>query len=161
MDVKTTKTDTILEKDKKIAELKRQIEKTDKDKRFREEKNLEIECKVKYVASKLPEEASQEPFLGKRPVFDFDEEFSLRSQGDSQGLPNFPKAAGQQTDNKLLLKKESRYLKSKLQLLKGLLDWRHDQDNYLYKRSSELILSSKATSSGVLEQLRDTFGLSG
>lgn len=158
MDVNFFYEDVILEKDKKIADLKRQIEKVDKDKRFRDEKNLEIECKVKYVASKLPPETENPLFLGKRERLNFDDEISLRSFDDSVDMPKYNKFNISETDNKLLLKKEVKFLKSRLNLLKGILEWRQDQDSYLYKRSSEIILSSKATSNGLLQDLFQTFG---
>jgi hypothetical protein len=160
MDVKFFYLDLILEKDKKIADLKRQIEKVDKDKRFRDEKNLEIECKVKYVASKLHPEELEENFLGKRAKLTFEDEISLKSFGDDMEIPKFTKFNISETDNKLLLKKEVKFLKSRFQLLKGLLEWRQDQDSYLYKRSSEIILNSKTTSNGVLSDLYQTFGSS-
>lgn len=129
------------------------IEKVERDKRYKDERISEVTCKTKYFRERLTDCTD----LGKRAQIDFDEIGSLKNSIASGNIPAVIRRTDLDSENTLLLKKELKYLKSRMHHLKSLHEWRQDQDTYLYKRSSDILLSSKTVSTTVLAKLSELY----
>jgi hypothetical protein len=129
------------------------IEKVERDKRYKDERLNEITCKTKYFKERLKDETQ----LGKRLQLDFDEIGSIKNSIESGIIPAVIRGADFDSENSLLLKKELKYLKSRMHHLKSMQEWRQDQDAYLYKRSSDILISSKSANNQVLQKLSELY----